>query len=350
MPDRHVTATVHTVAEAAGVSAQTVSRVLNGTGYVSEKTRARVLKVIERTGYRRNTVGRSLRAARTPTIAFLISDITNPFYARIYKSMEPLFRDRELTIMLLNCDDDPDLERRQLDLLASYRPTGLVISPAAGSTLSGADLPSFNHTVLVSRILDIPGVPSVVTNEAEAMSEATGALLDAGHRHILAILGREHTTTTRNREAGIRRALTTVPQADLVVRYTDQTSAGAHSAGRAALHADPTITAVIGFNAQVTEGILTALDDLGLDCPADVSVVGFTDAGWMAVHRPPISVVAQPVEQMGRLAADLLLDLIDGREVMTGPHVVPGSFIERASVGPPRHAAPPSARSLRKSR
>lgn len=335
-------ATVHTVAAAAQVSAQTVSRVLNGTGYVSEETRLRVLTAIDRVGYRRNTVGRSLRAARTPTVAFLISDITNPFYARVYKALEPRLLERDLTIMLLNCDDDAELERRQLDLLASYRPTGLIISPAVDSTLGTEDLPSFNQTVLISRTIELPEVPSVVTDEHDAIREATRHLLDRGHRNILAVLGVERTTTTMNREAGFRAACSEHPDADARVSYTDQTSAGAREAADRLLAEDCAITAVIGFNGQVTEGIFSALWALGRSCPGDVSVIGFTDSGWMSFHRPPVTVIAQPVEAMGDRAASLLLDLIDHQPVDLGLHVITSTLIERASVD-----APPPTRSSR---
>jgi len=326
-------ATVHTVAAAAHVSAQTFSRVLNGTGYVSATTRARVLAAIDQVGYRRNTVGRSLRAARTPTVAFLISDITNPFYARVYRALEPRFRERDLTIMLLNCDDDPQLERRQLEILASYRPTGLIISPAVDSTLNANDLLAFNQTVMISRTIDLPKVPSVVTDEQRAMATATQALIDRGHRRILAVLGLERTTTTINREAGFRAACSETPGVEPIGIYTDQTSAGARRAVRDALTGDACITAVAAFNSQVTEGIFSALWELGISCPTDMSVVGFTDSAWMEFHQPPVSVIAQPVEEMGDLAARLLLDLIDQRPVDPRAHIVSSTLIDRGSIG-----------------
>ncbi|OLT09227.1 hypothetical protein BJF90_44520 [Pseudonocardia sp. CNS-004] len=161
-----------TVAAHAGVSAQTVSRVLRGTGYVSEETRARVLASVAAVGYRPNAVGRSLRATRTPMVGLLITDITNPFYASLHKSIEAVFRTRGLTLMLLNSDDDRETERQQLELVRSYRPSGLVVAPAVHSSLTTEDLAGFGAAVLVSRTLPGLDVPSVVTNEPEAMVEA----------------------------------------------------------------------------------------------------------------------------------------------------------------------------------
>ncbi|MEV4089435.1 LacI family DNA-binding transcriptional regulator, partial [Nonomuraea fuscirosea] len=117
-------ATIYTVARAVGVSAQTVSRVLNGTGQVSEKTRAAVLAAIEAQGYRPNAVGRSLRASRTPMVGVLVADIGNPFYARLHRAIERRLSGSGYSLMLMNCDDDARIERRQLELLRSYRPTG----------------------------------------------------------------------------------------------------------------------------------------------------------------------------------------------------------------------------------
>ncbi|OLT05728.1 hypothetical protein BJF90_01720 [Pseudonocardia sp. CNS-004] len=104
---------------------------------------------------------------------------------------------------------------------------------------------------------------------------------------------------------------------------------------RHALQDDPGLTAAVGFNAPVTEGILRGLRDEGLECPRDVSLVGFTDAPWMSFYPPPITVVGQPVAAMGELAARLVLDLLDGTPVTADLHVVPSTLLHRESVAPP---------------
>lgn len=318
-----------TVAAYAGVSAQTVSRVLRGTGYVSDETRAKVLEAVEAVGYRPNALGRSLRATRTPMVGLLITDIANPFYARLHKAIEAVFRGRGLTLMLLNSDDDRETERQQMELVRSYRPSGLLLAPAVHSSLTTEDFDG--PAVLVSRTLPDLDVPAVVTNEAEAMAEATRALLDAGHRRIVAILGPQDASTAARREAGYREAMLTAGAQPLAV-HTDQTGPGARAAIRHALHTHPGITAALGFNAPVTEGILAGLRDLDLRCPQDISLVGFTDAPWMAIYPPPITVVQQPVEAMGELAARLLLDVLDGKPVAPGRHVVPSTLLLRESI------------------
>ncbi|MFG1968521.1 LacI family DNA-binding transcriptional regulator [Nonomuraea fuscirosea] len=353
-------ATIYTVARAVGVSAQTVSRVLNGTGQVSEKTRAAVLAAIEAQGYRPNAVGRSLRASRTPMVGVLVADIGNPFYARLHRAIERRLSGSGYSLMLMNCDDDARIERRQLELLRSYRPTGLVIVPSVGSSLSAADLPAYGHVVSVSRVLDGLPVPAVVTDERESVRAAAEELIAHGHMELALISGPEQASTARAREEGFHEALARHPGRRGIVRHTDGTRAGAQAAAGELLGTrpgpaatgpaatDPTATgpaatgptamgptAMVGFNALVTEGIVSAIMAAGLRCPEDVSVVGFTDAGWMTLHRPPISVIDQPVEEMGALAGRLLLDLAAGESVAPGPRVVPSTLIRRGSVAAP---------------
>ncbi|MCI2422331.1 LacI family transcriptional regulator [Saccharopolyspora sp. K220] len=323
--------TVKTVAARAGVSAQTVSRVLRGSGYVSQQTREKVLAAVKAVGYRPNAVGRSLRATRTPMVGLLITDITNPFYATLHKAIEAVFREHGLTLMLLNSDDDPQTERQQLDLLSSYRPSGLLVAPAVASSLTAEDIAAVGNCVLVSRTLPALDAPSVVTNEPEAMREATEALLRAGHRQIVAVLGPAAASTTERREAGYRAAMAASGHEPLIY-YTDQTAAGARSTIKQARHRHPDITAAIGFNTPVTEGILAGLRDQDGHCPDDLSLVGFTDAPWMEFHQPPITVVRQPVEEMGALAAELVLDLIDDKPVAKTAHTVPSRLLHRQSI------------------
>ena len=323
-----------TVAARAGVSAQTVSRVLRGTGYVSDATRERVQAAVRAVGYRPNAVGRSLRASRTPMVGLLITDIANPFYAVLHKSVEAVFRTRGLTLMLLNSDDSPETERQQLDLISAYRPSGLLVAPAVHSTVTSADLAGFGGTVQISRTLPDLAAPAVVTNEAEAMREATEALAAAGHRRIAAIVGPPAASTTRRRESGYRAAMTDLGARPLVY-HTDQTLDGGRAATIAALREHPDLTAAIGFNSQVTAGILAGLRHEGKTCPRDLSLVGFTDAVWMEFNQPPITVVRQPVADMGRLAAGLLLDMLDGKPVAPRPHIVPSRIEHRESIAPP---------------
>lgn len=326
---------VKTVAAHAGVSAQTVSRVLRGIGYVSSDTRAKVLAAVDAVGYQPNAMGRALRATRTQMIGLVVSDVTNPFYARLHKALEGIFRANGLSLMLLNSDDDAVMEQRQLDLINSYRPSGLLISPAARSKITTQQLHSLGNCVLVSRVLDDVNVPAVVTNESEAMAEATRVLLEAGHRKIVAVLGFEHTSTASRRAAGYREAVEAAG-CQALIYYTDQTGPDARRAMTDALDAHPDATGVVTFNEPVTLGVIAAMHDRGISCPNDISLVGFTDASWMEFFQPPITVVRQPVEEMGVQAAKLLIGLLSGCQPVEQTVVVRSELLHRMSVAPSR--------------
>lgn len=328
-------ATVWDVAAEAGVSAQTVSRALNNRGYVSERTRERVMAAARELEYAPNIIGKSLRSTRSPMVGLVVADVTNPFYARLHRALEEPLTAAGLSVLLLNCDDDPDKERQQLTLLAAYRPTGLVLVPAHGSGFSAADVDEFENVVLVSRTLAGLDVPTVVFDENSAFASATESLCAAGHRRVAAILGPEGVSTTSHREEGFR-AVAERFGAHAVVRYCDGTSAGGYAAARELLLGEDPPSGMAGFNVPVTEGILSAAQDLSLMIPTDLSVVSFTDAAWMATTRPAITAVAQPIEEMGRIAGELIVERARGGAPAPGPHIGGvGGLRRRDSVSKP---------------
>jgi DNA-binding LacI/PurR family transcriptional regulator len=328
--------TVWHVAEEAGVSAQTVSRVLNNRGYASEAAREKVVTAAAELGYTPNLLGKSLRSTLSPMIGLVVADVANPFYARLHRALEHALRDSDLSVFLLNCDDDPVVERQRLKLLASYRPTGLVISPAANSSLSTADLKRFRNVVLVSRTLPNLPVPTVQTDEAEAFARAAQELFDYGHSVIAAVLGPPSVSTTQLRERGLREALVRNPGRRAVVRYTDGSAAEGLAAMADLLCTDRELSGVIGFNGPVTEGVLDGIRAAGLNYPDDISVIGFTDAVWMRASRPSITAVVQPVEEMGRLAGELIIRMASGQDVDPNTHLITKcSLVRRDSIAKP---------------
>jgi LacI family transcriptional regulator len=336
MPKRE-SVTVWDVAAAAAVSAQTVSRVLNGKGYASEETKTKVREAADALGYKPNLLGRSLRSALSPMVGLVVADVTNPFYARLHRSLEHSLRDSGLSVFLLNCDDDPAVEQQKLELLASYSPTGLVISPASDSRFDDNDLATFRNVVLVSRTLPDLAAPTVQTNESESFALAAQELFDIGHTTIAAVLGRPSVSTTVLREAGLKAALGRNPGRRALVRYTDGSAEEGTSATLALLRDEVELTGIIGFNGPVTEGVLDGIRTAGLLYPADVSVIGFTDSGWMRASRPSITAVAQPVEEMGQLAGELIVRMARGEQVSADTHLIAaGSLVRRESVTAPK--------------
>lgn len=325
-------ATVWDVAEVAGVSAQTVSRALRNSGYVSEGTRERVLDAAERLNYAPSQLGKSLRSKRAPMVGLVVADVTNPFYARLHRAIEAPLAAAGLSLLLLNCDDDATIEQRQLELLASYHPSGLVLVPAHGSRFTASQASRFGSVVLVSRTLAGVEVPSVVFDESAAFASATEELCRAGHRSIAAILGPKGVSTTEHREEGFR-AVAEAHGARARVLYGDGTVDGGRAAARELLQASDGVTGIVGFNVPVTEGILAAIRDEGLRMPDDVSVVSFTDATWMSATRPGITAIAQPIEEMGRRAGEIIVGMSRGEAASPDAHQSGlGALVRRDSV------------------
>jgi LacI family transcriptional regulator len=139
------------------------------------------------------------------------------------------------------------------------------------------------------------------------------------------------------REAGLRAALERNPGRRALVRYTDGSAEEGSSASLTLLRDEAELTGMIGFNGPVTEGVLDGIRTAGLAYPEDVSVIGFTDAGWMRASRPSITAVAQPVEEMGQLAGELIVRMARGERISADTHLIAvGSLVRRESVSAPR--------------
>lgn len=337
MSRRRQAVTVWDVAEAAQVSAQTVSRVLNGRGHATQETQRKVLEAATSLGYEPNVIGKSLRLTRTPMVGLVVADVTNPFYARLYRALEQDLRSSGLTVFLLSSEDDPEIESQQLALLRMYRPTGLILCPAVESRFDQREASRFENVVLVSRTLPDVSISTVQTNEADLFSAAADELFKNGHSRIAAILGPPTVSTTQLRESGLREALKTHPMTSADIRYTDGTGAAGRDAVVELLNDAHGATGIIGFNGPITAGILEAVHSQGLSCPDDLSVIGFTDAQWMLASSPSITAIAQPVEELGRCAGKLIKRVLDPTATLDVTHVtVPGRLVRRGSVTHPR--------------
>jgi LacI family transcriptional regulator len=353
------TATLGDVASAADVSVATAARALGDYGSVSAATKERVRAAAERLGYRPNHLARSMVTGSTRTLGVVVSDIENPFFSNALRGISDVAGDAGYEVVIVNTDEDPGIERDAVRTLLERRVDGLVVSPAVGAepghlqrALSGG-IP----VVLLDRIvLGVPG-DSVGIDNRDAARSATQRLVEAGHTRIGLVTGDSAEShpglarvvgagvqtafggTTGLRVAGYRDALL---QAGLPLDPALLAAEGlrpqdaAHATRRLLQLPDPP-TALIGLDSLLTLGVLQGLDELGLRWPQDVSVIGFDDADWTEAVSPPLTVVAQPVQDIGRTACELLLRRLRGHDGRPEHRWLPTSLVERASVGsPPR--------------
>ncbi|SEQ57702.1 transcriptional regulator, LacI family [Devosia sp. YR412] len=345
------TPTIQDVARFSGVSTATVSRALSSPERVSESTRARISEAVQLTGYTPNQSARSLRQKTARTILVALPDIRNPFFSAILDSIEREAAARGYGVLVANRFSGGDSGRRMRDYFLSNRVDGLLLFDGSVDLeqlmlLTGDPAP----VPLVVACEEIPSAPfhTVRTDNCYAAEQATRHLIGLGHTSIGHIAGPCGNVLTAERAAGFRKAM---GDAGLMVRE-DWLFEGAfgmdqgHAAGQrfAALRERP--TAMFSANDESAIGFLSALNQHGIACPRDVSLVGFDDLDIAAHVLPPLTTMRQPREALGRIAAGALIDVIEGQSRSRLPmHMVLSSeLIVRGSTAcPPAHQSSAAA-------
>ncbi|MEU0499028.1 LacI family DNA-binding transcriptional regulator [Mycobacterium sp. NPDC006124] len=324
------------VARLAGVSASTVSHVLNGTRNVDRATRLRVEAAIEKTGYRRNVVARSLAAGRTHTVGLSISALTNPYFGSLVHAVERALSDAGYVLIVGDSHDDVDSEKRLTDSLLDRKVDGMIVAPAAGS--ERVTLPMIARTrtpmVLIDRGVDV-GSDQVGPENFESARSLTRHLLDLGHRRIGVIRGLTGISSTVERFDGYRAALADHDvnlDPDLVLDGESSTDV-AETRVHALLADAHRPTALVSLNNSMTIGALKAIRSLGLSIPADVAFVCFDDFEWSDLFEPRLTAAAQDVDAIGATAVELLLRRIRGSDDAPQRIRVPTTFHHRNSCG-----------------
>ncbi len=345
--------TISDVARRAGVSTMTVSRVVNGTGYTSTETRARVEAAIEELGYVPNALARQLRSKRTKTIALVVSDISNPFFTTIARGVEDVAMGHGFSVMYCNTDESEAEEEQYLLMLVERQIDGILLVPARSSGESFRLLRTHRVPVVVlDRRIDADAVDSVRCDSEAGAHALTRHLLELGHRDIAVLTGRETISTSVDRVAGCRRAMEEAGHvlSDERVQFGGylfgkSNQADGHRMAQQVLDATgPLPTAMFCANNFIAFGAIRALRERGLRVPDDMSVVAFDDLPAEWVSEPFLTCAAQPAYDIGHCAAERLLGHISGGHEPSGESVVlPYELIIRRSSAPPRPVAAAAA-------
>jgi LacI family transcriptional regulator len=331
-------ATLLDVAQAAGVSAKTASRALNGERYVRPDTAARVLAAAQQLGFVPNRLAQGLRGGTSlASVGLIIADLGNPFWGSLARGLERELGSADLLLITASHEEDVSLQERLLRALLGRRVDGLVLVPAPDSEDLETLLRGF-PVVAVDRPLPAPQRDEVLFDDRGGAATAVAALLARGHRRI-AVVGAERTLwTVRERLAGYRAALASAgaDTSDDLVRLDCPHPALAASATRDLLRMDDPPTAVLAMNNLVCRGVLMALQD----ARTHLDVTAFdADPGADLLRHSPSTVVNDP-EAAGRVAAGLLLDRIGGDPRPARRVVLPASLVVRT---PDRADPPPTA-------
>ena len=325
------------VAAHAGVSLGTVSNVLNRPELVSERTRRRVLAAIETLGFVRNESARQLRGGGSRTVAYVVFDAANPFFTDVAAGAQATTDAAGLALFLCNSGEDRERQAAYLDLLEQQRVEGVLITPVDPTDPRLAALARRGTPVIVVDRGAGPDHCSVTVDDVLGGDLAVTHLLDLGHRRIAFVGGPRSIGQVADRITGAERAITRAGAEPLTVLETAKLNiAEGKRAGErfAGLPAARRPTAAFCANDLLALGLLQQMVALGLRVPDDVAIVGYDDIEFASAAAVPLTSVAQPRQQLGRTAAELLLAEARGAAEHTHQQVVfAPELVVRASTG-----------------
>jgi LacI family transcriptional regulator len=327
--------TIKDVARESGVNISTVSRALNNGYGVNEQTRKHVVAVAARLNYRLNRVARGLVTGRSHSLALLVSDIRNPFFAEVARGAEDAARAEECDLLLCNSDLDPGKQMQYVKSLLEKRVDGILMNSVSvldrdqQAQLAACGVP----IVLLNRSASSRAFSTVCADNETGGALAAQYLLDLGHRKIAHLTGpRQHGNLT-DRTRGFVRTLESAkdPVHPIVIHGRFNFSGGAELT-RKLLDDHPDVTAIFAGNDVMACGAVRAILDRGLRIPDDLSLIGFDNIELSSVIHPPLTTIHQPKYEMGRAAVEILLRLARDKDRQAPEHRLLGvQLIERQS-------------------
>ncbi|GAB4305355.1 MAG: LacI family DNA-binding transcriptional regulator [Candidatus Bipolaricaulota bacterium] len=335
--------TIKDIARAAGVSPATVSRALNDSPLLREETKARICRLAVELGYEKNELARGLVKGASGAIGLVIPDITNPFFADIARGVEEVARIRGYGVLLCTTEGDPELERSHLHLLRRKRVDGLLLTSVTAEDPHLEALVRENVPfVLVSRLVRALDAPFVVGDDRHGARLAVEHLISIGHRKIGFIGGPKDVQPSQDRMEGYQRVLA---EQGLPLRrgwavFASFTQDAGREWGRALLSRKDRPTAIFAANDLIALGVMEAAEELKLQIPEDLSLVGYNNISYAALPRIQLTTVAQPTLAMGRIAAEYLLDVIGGSRRRKLRKVLLPHLVIRRTTTPPRWGSP----------
>lgn len=305
--------TIKDVANEAEVSVATVSRVLNSNGYVNEVTRKKVLNAIKKLDYKPNAVARSLFKKQSKTIALIVPNITNPFFPEVARAIEDVMSSKDYTLILCNSDDQEEKEKKYFEMMKQKYVDGVII---VTSTLTPKHIEKNGIPIVaVDRFID-EDTPCVSVNNVEGARQAVRYLKATGCQKIAHIRGPENLCIADERFQGYLMEVQNERwfNGDFVINgnFDIKTTTGV-TEKLLKQHLD--IDGIFAGNDYMALGVIKAAIKLGKRVPEDLSVIGFDGINLSKLTNPEITTIAQPIYQIGYTAAEMLLDLIEGRPI-----------------------------------
>jgi len=294
--------------------------------------RERVLQAIDELQYRPDQVARSLRRRRTSLLGLVVSTIENVFFTEVARAAEHAAHKRGYNLIVCNTEESLEHERAYLNILDEQLVAGIILAPAPGSAPHRVEAARKVPIVLINRRLDELDCCSIVADDEAIAYQCVGHLVSEGRRRIAAITGLSGISTTQVRLAGYHQALADAGlDSDPALEVSGgATLDGGYLATRKLMARPTPPDALFVFNNVMTQGAVTALQDLGLRWPDQMDVTGFGAFATARLYRPPLTLIAQPARAMGEQAVQLLIDQVEGK-MQDGPKsvVLPNRLVRR---------------------
>lgn len=330
--------TIADVAREAGVSMMTVSRAINNKGRISEDTRENILKIAKEMGYQPSGLARALATNRSCTLGLIVPDVANPFFSQIARGVEDAAYASGFNVFLVNTDEDIEREEIALDSLLEKQVDGAIL---ASSRLPQAHLTEyvrkFNEIVLINRTFDSQAVGSVATINVDDVRGAQIAiehLARSGMKNIAYLAGPEGSASGKRRLDGYRLGLDASNlafQEYFIVHCHPNTNSG-YEAAKYLLNRQKSISAIFAYNDLIAIGAMQACDELGLHVPDDIAIIGVDDIPLATVVRPKLSTLRIDKHELGQLAMNTLIALIEKDENVLREQVIQPSMVLREST------------------
>jgi DNA-binding LacI/PurR family transcriptional regulator len=328
-------ATIYDIAKEAGVSIATVSKVINGKGRISQETRSAVIAIMERLDFQPSVIASALTGKKTFTLGLLVPDVSNPFFAEIARAIEDQGHQLGYSVVMCNTDNKDEKVERYISLLLQKSVDGIIIATGIEKKeileqLLAKGLP----IVLIARELPLIAVDTVVVDDYVGGCLAASHLLQIGHKEIAILAESQKVSSSRERIRGFRQ---TMSDAGLTLneqwlRVCDYKVEDGKNKALELLHEDHRPTAIFACNDMLAVGVLQAAKEMKMIVPNELSIISFDNTILSSVTNPPLTTIAQPMEQMGKHAVNLIVENIKEGNQLKQRIVLRPEFILREST------------------
>jgi LacI family transcriptional regulator len=327
--------TIRDIAKAAGVSINTVSRALNNKPDINAETKKKVIEVAEKLGYIRDATALSLRYGLTKVIGVILEDSSNPFYSEVLKGIEIAAKEMGFNVVFMNTEKNYEMEEEAIKTMLSRRVDGIIISPTQEKSedikfLIDRDIPF----VVLGVHFDDLDVSEIYSNDVEGGYLATKHLIEIGRRKILLLNGFSYKSVSRMRFEGYRKALSEygIPFDRNLVYEIEEGYDSAYKKVKEIIDKGVDFDGIFCFNDVFAIGTIAALKDANIRVPEDVAVIGYDDIYFSRFISPPLSTVRIDKITEGKLAFEMLYQILKKRSGKNIKKVLDVNLVVRAST------------------